>query len=476
MQPEFTLMALSGPLQTALSIIGALIGLGIVVFVHELGHLISARRSGITVEAFSIGFGPILWHREKNGIDYRLSAIFFGGYCKLAGMEGKDDVPAHEIPGGFFAAKPAPRSLCAFSGAGMNFLFALLVFTLLWATGRVVDKADLSTTVGYVEPGLAAERAGILPGDKITRINDKPMREWKNIVYAVAFSSADTITIQLERAGEQKTIHIAPEIDKDLGARRIGIAPEMPVIVHAAAKNSIAEKIGLDKDDRIVAVVAAEEAIPIYHVITFKQTLKDNIGDTVTLNVLRHGAEMNIDVVVPQPEQKEKFPRLGFAIGFEEAVKRIDPITTSTEVIQTVYYTLRGLFTGSVKAKGLAGPVGIVNIIKLSLLSHWTIFIYMLGFISLNLGIVNLLPIPVFDGGHIFFSLSEAVTKKRVPEKVMSIVSNFFAVLIIVFFLYVTFNDIMRLRPRKDKNQAVREETLDAPDTETAPDAVTEQD
>jgi regulator of sigma E protease len=477
MYPEF-LLATSRIMEilmhTVLPIIGAIVGLGIIVFVHELGHLVTAIRGGITVEAFSIGFGPILWHKEKNGIDYRLSLIFFGGYCKLAGMEGKEGVPIHEIPGGFFTAKPGPRALCAVAGAGMNLIFALLVFTLLWGTGRVVDKSELSTTIGYIGPDSVAAESGLQVGDTLRKIDDKEIGEFQDIMQAVAFSEEDTITILFERDGQEKTIQAVTKIDKELGARLLGIRPEQPVLVRKVLKDSEAEKIGLQKGDKITSVNIGSTTNPIYYIGTFREVLKENIGGQISLEILRSGETIYQNAVVPEPEEESGYPALGFELDFEKGTKRVDPLTASWETLDMVYRTLRGLIvTKHVKAKGLVGPVGIINIIRLYLVSHWTRFLYMLAFISFNLAIVNLLPIPVFDGGHILFSLAEAVTKKRVPEKVMTIVSNAFAAVIIAFFLYVTFNDIMRFIPKKADKEPVKQEAVDAADTDTISDTVT---
>ena len=478
MYPDFLLLATSRIMEiltyTVLPIIGAIVGLGVIVFVHELGHLVTAIRGGITVEAFSIGFGPILWHKEKNGIDYRLSLIFFGGYCKLAGMEGKEGVPIHEIPGGFFTARPGPRALCAVAGAGMNLIFALLVFTLLWGTGRVVDKSELSTTIGYIEPGSVAAESGLQVGDILRKIDDKKIVEFQDILQAVAFSDEDTITILFERDGQEKTITAVTRMDKELGARLLGIRPEQPVLVLKVLKNTEAEKIGLQKGDRITAVITDTATSPIYFIGTFREILKENTGRQIRLEILRNNETIYKNAVVPKPEKESEFPALGFELDFEKGIKRVDPLTASWETLDMVYRTLRGLIvTKHVKAKGLVGPVGIINIIRMYLVSHWTRFLYMLAFISFNLAIVNLLPIPVFDGGHILFSLAEAITKKRVPEKVMTIVSNVFAAVIIAFFLYVTFNDIMRFIPKKSEQAAVKQEPIDTADTETISDTVT---
>jgi len=441
----YILLGMNSVLQTGLLIIGALLGLGVVVFVHELGHFITARRTGITVEVFSIGFGPRIWHKEVNGVDYRICAIFFGGYVKLAGMTGEDDVPAHKVPGGFFAAKPGKRSLTAFAGAGMNLIFAFLVFTLLWGTGKVVDKSELSTVVGIVEPDSRAAEAGITPGDKLIRIDGREIKEWKDVLLAVAFSKDEVIPIIFQRDAKEMSAEFRPKIDKDMGARIIDIVQERPVIVNRVTRNTIAEKSGLQKDDRITAVVVGDETTPIHHIYTFREKLKKYIGHKISVRVLRDGESVTLSAVVPEPKKGDEYPMLGFELGFEKVLTRTDPLTASWEVIEMVYKTLSSLFKGSVKAKALAGPVGIINIIGLYLLSHWTRFLHMLAFISFNLAIVNLLPIPVLDGGHILFSLVEAVRKKPASEKVMNVVTNVFAGLIILFFLYVTSNDIMRM-------------------------------
>lgn len=514
-----------GLLKIALMVLAGTFALSVVVVVHELGHFIIARKAGVKVEAFSIGFGPKIWGVKKGETEYRISLLLFGGYVKMKGMEGEGGKEPHEIKGGFFAATPGRRALIAFVGPAMNVFLALAVFTLLWFTGTKVPQGVLTTTIGYIEEGSPTSKAGLIPGDTILEINGEAVHEWKDVMGAVAFSPANAVDLTIRQNGEILNKRVFVEPDKEVGYRHLRIYPRMDILVSeiAEGKDYPAKQLGLKKGD-ILRALAGQR---LYHIDQFREILRKNIGKEVDLVVRRETGqprEMTFPFTVPPPEegiavksvksgsvarqaglrngdvivaaadqkicaisalkkvlnenvgkkiklevQREKrpaasgkpqapagngllgahleegFPVLGFAPGVVYGVRKEGPFFATYSAIKNVVLTLKGLMTRTVSTKGISGPVGIVGMIARSISISFTTFLYFIGFLSANFAVINLLPIPIVDGGHIMFCAIEKVRRKPIRQRTMTALINTFFILILAFFLFVTRNDIVRL-------------------------------
>ena len=427
-------------------IVAAIVALGVVVFVHEWGHFMAGRRVGIRAEAFSIGFGPIVWRKRVGETEYRLSAILFGGYVKFAGMEGTADKTPQEIERGFFAVSPARRILAAFSGPFMNAVMAFALFLLLWGTGRKVHESEATTVIGGVQEASAAERAGLLPGDRIISISGREVGRWLDVVMSIRLGG-DPLEIELERDGQTMRLEVKPDYKRKVP--EVGIEPAYQTIVHAVVESSEAERMGLRKRDVLLKLNGKR----VHNAESWPRSLPKHAGGPIEITVEREGRELVLSGTMPLGE-KDKPPILGFNPAAARVFMTIKetPIEASAYCFSMIGRTLKGLVTRRVRAKELAGPVGIVTAIVLYLSTSFTSFLWLAAFISLNLAIINLLPIPVVDGGHIMFSLIEAVRRKPVREKTLAIITNTFAALIILFFAYVTFHDVMRLIPSRGKD------------------------
>lgn len=541
-----------GVLKIVLMVFCAIVALGVVVIIHELGHFITARKAGVKVEAFSIGFGPKIWGVKKGGIDYRISLILFGGYVKMKGMEAEGGKEPHEIEGGFFAAKPGRRAFISFAGPAMNVLLALAVFTLLWFTGTKVPQGVLTTTIGYVEEGSPAENEGLVPGDAILKVNGQAVKDWKDIMGAVAFSpTSKPVHLTIERGGAILSKRVAVKSDKEVGYRHLRIYPRMDLVVSELKEGKdylgedfLAKELGLRKGDTLRSLAGQR----LYHIDQFREILRKNIGKQVDLLVYRETSsppELTFPFRVPAPgigvkfvrkgslAQKiglrsgdlivaaagqkissvsafeeilnknagkriklkvlpgkhlsaagnseetpkdkilgaaleEGFPVLGFAPGVLYGVKREGPLTATYSAIKNVVLTLKGLMTRRVSTKGISGPVGIVGMIAKSISISFTTFLYFIGFLSANFAVINLLPIPIVDGGHIMFCAIEKVRRKPIRQKTMTALINVFFVLIIGFFLFVTRNDVLRFfegRTEKVERKETEELWLDVPES-----------
>jgi len=483
--------------QIIFTVLGVLIGFGALVFVHELGHFLLAKKVGIRVEAFAFGFGPKIIGVKSGETEYRLNWIPFGGYVKLAGMEGEEGKDPHEIEGGFYAASPGHRSICIVGGALFNIIFAIFLFTILWFTGISLPKQSLSTTIGSFEEGMPGEESsrqenGLRLGDNIVSINGNKIEKWNDVIKAVAFANTDEFTFIVLRDAVEKEIQIRSREDDELGAYRIGIGPASEILVHDVTEGSLAEEIGLKKGDEILRTAGED----VFSLLYFKKILAANIDKEIEIVVLRGDEEVPLKLTVPKPAQffeiefvlplgytevkfkypseeyreAHKYPILGFRpspLGKLTTVYR-SPAHSVKETINMVYSTLSRLFAFGqrvkVKPKALSGPVGIFNFIRMSMMVSLTYYVWFIAFLSMNLGIVNILPIPVLDGGHIVFAGIERIRKRPLPERIMATITNVFVVLIISFFLYVTWHDVKRtfLPPEHAKRSIEqREDTED---------------
>jgi regulator of sigma E protease len=436
-----------------IAVLGILIGFGALVFVHELGHFIVAKLVGIKVEAFALGFGPKIIGRKRGDTEYRINWIPFGGYVKLAGMEGEEGKKAQEIEGGFYAVKPFRRSLAIAAGAIFNFLFALLIFTILWFTGKSVPEDVYTTTIGSFKEGSSAANSDLKIGDKILAIDGKGVREWNDVIKAVAFANKDTFILKVLRDDSEMDITVKSKLDEEVGAYQIGIERSVKLIVGAVMQGSAAEKMGMKAGDEIESVAGE----PIHNLDEFKVKLKKHINTQTEISIKREKEQVALSVIVPEPQTGQEFPILGFAPDIKLIKVYDSPLTSIKDTAEMIYLTLKRLLAfGSayrIKSSALAGPVGIMSFIRSSMLVSFSFYVWFIAFLSLNLCIVNLLPIPVMDGGHIMFAAIEGARKKPLNEKVMATITNVFVVLIIAFFLYVTMNDFLRITGLKSKKK-----------------------
>lgn len=420
-----------------IAIITAVIAINMLVLAHEFGHFIVARRSGIKVEIFSIGFGPRIFSFNLKGTEYRISLFLFGGYVKFLGDEIDDY--AKKVPGGFYSASPFSRILVCVAGGFFNVILACILYTVIFFNGKPVTEDFLNTVVGGVKKYSVAEKTGILPGDKIIKVNSKPVKTWEELVYSIAFSSGNEIVLEIERGGEVITKIAQMTPDKETGVKMLGIYGRETIVVGSVLKDSPAEKSGLKADDRIIGINGEK----VYRLEPLIQTIRNNEGKEVILDIIRDGKEMQIKTV-PQKLHGEDYAAIGFVPTAAWTVIYPKPWDQLRDDIVRTWWTLKGLVTRKIPLKAVSGPVGIVGIIGLSMQVGWIPLLAIIALISLNLGIVNLLPIPVLDGGHIMFNIIEMIRKKPLSIRTIEKIQNVFTGLLIFLALYITYNDILK--------------------------------
>lgn len=598
----------------------AILGLGFLVFIHELGHYWVARRKGMRVEAFAIGFGKPVFTWERDGVKWHICMLPFGGYVKIAGMQREGSLEPYEIRDGFYGKKPMDRIWVAIAGPLVNIVFALVVFAVLWVSGgRDKQFFDFTHRIGWVDPQSALYANGVRPGDLIEKYDGKPFTGIKDLLVS-ALMKGETTRIEgikvdyltgkksrfdytlktyssSELIGKEKLntigvlspasylIYQGPTLLPGSPMQGSGIEPKdrilwadgevlfshqqlssltnepsafltvkrgdqvfqtkVPRIKVADLKMSLPEKGELDdwqheatlkgpladlyfipynlsptldvesrlrfideidqkkafevcercpfftpmeEGDQILAVDGTQVHSP-HELLSQLQTRKvlvivdrdpkleekvlwtkadEQFDDFSSKNLQAIVSTIGTDhpvtdagdlhllkPVLPKPLSEisktaldEKMGQrlvLGIPLADREVRYNPPPLAQFTEVLRDTYHTLKSLFSGAANPKYVAGPVGIVQIVHHSWMLGVKEALFWMALISLNLGIVNLLPLPVLDGGHILFSIIEMFTKRPLRSRTMEKLIIPFVVLIIGFFIFVTYHDITRL-------------------------------
>ena len=423
-----------------MTLIYFLIVIGILVFVHELGHFIMAKRAGVRVEKFSLGMGPKLFGFKKGDTEYIVSALPLGGYVKMAG-ENPDEEPTGAADE--FQSKTVwQRAKIAATGPLTNILLAFLVMPLVFMVGTYSEGP---AKVGFVEKGSPAERAGFMAGDVIDKINNRDISDWTKALTLIAVNPETNIEVVVVRQGEKKTLALRPDTATEFKIGTSGLVPDLPAEIGKLKAGFPAELAGVMVNDKILSV----DGQTIYHWNQFSALVRDSKGRKLTLTIERGGTRME-KAVTPkedggryvigvEPVMRLVFKKHGFfesiRLGFDKTLEAID----------LTFITLKKLVTFNLSIKTLGGPVMIAQMSGQAAAAGLSAFLSLLAIISISLGILNLLPIPVLDGGLLLFLVIEWVRKKPLSRKVMEVSQSIGAGLLITLIAVVSYNDVVRM-------------------------------
>lgn len=445
-----------------LLILGVLFIFNMIIVVHELGHFLAARWRGLVVEEFGVWFGKPIWRKKFNGVWYSFGTIPFGGFVKLPqlapmkSIEGESETPTEELP----PIKPIDKIITAFAGPLFSFLLALVLACFIWKAGRPYRFEDRTTIVGAVTPGGPADKAGIKPGDKIIAIDGKPVKYFTapitdSVIWAIVTSENPTIHFDLERDGKRFAVDSGWTREETPAWRRkalrkVLIGPLILAEVGHIDPGGPAEKAGLQKGDMIKAV----NGTPILGLHDLLKIVEKNPTAPVKFAIDRSGQTFDITLTPEAGKDAEDGP----VYGFEWGSVRWDYPTPMQQVVQSVRSIVDMLKTArspksDVKAQHFSGPVGIMNLYRMILESekplHFAIAFSV--FFNVNLALINLLPLPILDGGHIMFGVIEMIRRRPIRSiKVLEIMETACTLLILGFILYVTWYDIGEFFHKKD--------------------------
>jgi regulator of sigma E protease len=419
--------------------------LGVLIFVHELGHFLMARRIGVRVLTFSLGFGPKLLTIRRGDTEYCLSAIPLGGYVKMAGENPEDNRTGADDE--FLSKTKWQRFQVLVMGPIMNLALALIVMTLVYYQGAPVPAHEnYPVVVGSFNDNSVAQAAGLEVGDRISALDGKPVATWKDFWMAIAPKADREVTLRIERGGTTIEKRLTPIGQSKYEIGDIGVVPVInPEVVELNA-NEAAEAAGLQRGDVIIG--ADGEQNPRYERVV--EIIKAHPERSFVLDVRRDGRVIKINVT---PRTVDGVARVGAYFSSYE-VDQADPgvlqaiklsAAQNWEWTRLIMTTLKGLFTRETPVKQLMGPIGIAELSGTAAEQGWLKLFTMMAMISLNLGLLNLMPIPVLDGGHILILLLEGVSRRdfsmQVKEKMLLV--GF--VLLLTLMVTVIYNDLTRV-------------------------------
>jgi len=443
----------------------------LLIVVHELGHFLTARWRGLYIEGFGVWFGKPLWKKTIGGVQYSLGSLPFGGFVKLPQLapmdmiEGKADLDRAALP----KISALDKIIVAIAGPLFSVLLALVFACIVWAVGHPVSESDLTTVIGYVQKDSSAAKAGLQPGDKILEVDGRPVTRFfgmnDSVVWNVVRSENASIPFKIERSGKSMTIDVVPMIAETSGWRRkstrqVGIQPAVTPLVDGVEKDSPAEKAGVKKDD----VVTAVNGTPIYNALSLVDEIEKHPTDELTLDVRRGSEKLSLKMrPMPMESQGVTKARIGiqWETGGQLSLSHPDPVEQVYNSITSTLQTIGAVASpkSDVKLQHMSGPVMIVRIYYMLFEGDngWKLALWFSVILNVNLAILNMLPIPVLDGGHIVLALIEGVRRKPVNMKILEWVQTACATLIIGYMLYISFFDIGDLFGKGDRKTPAKQ-------------------
>ncbi len=419
-----------------------LLVLGVLVFVHELGHFLMARRLGVRVLTFSLGFGPKLLKFRRGDTQYAVSAIPLGGYVKMAGENPDEDLTGR--PDEFMSRSKWERFLVYIAGPAMNLLLAFVVMTFVLYHGADVPAYESEPVViGRVIADSPAARAGLLRGDRIIEIDDREIPTWEAYSIAILPKAGRQVKVIALRSGERREFDVTPIGKTKYEIGDIGVQPLVHPQIAAVTAGEPAAAAGLKRGDVILAV---EGLADIQNDELVKQ-IRARDGQPMKFTI-RRGAAIHQIIVTPAARkigvQLTPFEMRTIEPGPMQAV--VMSAQRNWDWTKLIFQTLAGLFTRETSVKQLMGPVGIAELSGGAAELGWLPLLNLMAMISLNLGLLNLMPIPVLDGGHIAIMAMEGVARRdfsmRAKERLL--LAGF--VVLMALMVTVIYNDLTRVQ------------------------------
>jgi regulator of sigma E protease len=440
----------------------------LLIFVHELGHFLAARWRGLKIDRFAIWFGKPIWKAKINGVEYALGTIPAGGYVSLPQMATMETIEGK----GESSGKPLPpisaldKIIVAFAGPLFSFLLALAFAVIVMTVGRPVSETETTTTIGYVVKGGPADTVGLKPGDRILEVDHHPVSKFAgmgdSVMWRIVRSEGETIQVKVARGNEILEFFPKPSKERTKiwerkSLRKLQIAPAQQLVVGDMATNSPALSAGLRPGDHILAM----DGTKLFSFGTLEDYAEDHPTNTLHLDCLRNGQAVEVavrpEVPINSPDGKASLGILNWedkiSLRYPNAIEQVDAS------VQAMFETFGALFArhSDIKPQHLGGAVKILDVYYrlFNAEQGWRLALWFSVLMNVNLALLNLLPIPVLDGGHILLALVEAVRRKPVSARILNMVQTSCAVVIIGFMLYIAFYDVQDLPWKRSKEKPV---------------------
>ena len=440
-----------------MTILAAVVVLGILVFIHELGHFLVAKRSGVGVLKFSLGFGPKVVGVTRGETEYLISALPLGGYVKMIGEDPGDESPEAADPQRSFSKKSVgTRARIILAGPLANLLFPIAIF---WGVFTFAGQPYFLPIVGTPEANSPAAQAGLAAGDHVKALDGQPIDRWDEIEAAVATSSGRKLTLTVVRDGRTFDVSIEPRAVKtpDLFGQEIetwdlGLHPLLSTKIGQVLPGHVAQQAGLKSGDRIVAL----DGTPVAEWEQLAKAIHGSPAKSIRLTVEREGRRFDVAVVPRSTRQRgetgeEEIGLIGIGPAPESYYRRLNPLSAfvagakkTADLSVLIIQGFVKLLEAKISPKTIGGPILILQmggeVAQRGLLD----LLSFTALLSVNLAILNLLPIPILDGGHLLFSLIEWFRGKPVSLRKREIAQQVGMVLLIGLMVFAFYNDILR--------------------------------
>ena len=414
---------------------------GLTIFVHELGHFLVARRCGMVVDVFAIGFGPALWSRKIGGVVYKICLLPLGGYVALPQMDPSGGQGGDREKRVLPHISPIRKIAVALAGVTGNMILAILLAYVVFYGGKSFAP-PANSLIGYVETNSGAYAAGLRIGDELRALNGEAIRNWDDVLLTTALHAGAAVTADVRRADGIVTNLVLPT-ETFMGNHYLpGLSPMTYCVVLRVVADSAAAAAGLQAADRIttfdsVTVMSRE------HLIELVGRRAEQATD---IRILRDGQALDLSVT-PHMDPVVKRARMGVEFNTLDVKPPWEQIESHASMI---FRILRALVTpkqAKSAASGIGGPVAILTGFWYSVQASIILALWFTVMLNVNLAVLNLLPIPVLDGGHIMLSLWEMITRKPVSPRIVTAVWNGCAMVLIGLFLLLTYRDFKRIIP-----------------------------
>jgi regulator of sigma E protease len=434
--------ALTHTLQTLLAFAFAL---GVIIVVHEAGHLLMAKAFGVRVLTFSVGFGKRLWGFRRGETEYQVSAVPLGGYVRLGGETDESLDPSDERA---FLNKPRwQRVLVYLAGPAANILLAILVFAIVFMVGiEVMNLPDLPPLVSGVEQGTSAAQAGLQRGDLILTAKGRPTDNWQDVALELMGSPGRPVPLTVRRGGQTLNATVTPKrVPKYEVGDFAGLVPSIRPQVIELVPGQPAEAAGFRPGDEIRAV----DGRPVMDGQAFIDAISPRAGQRIEVEVMRDGQPLRLAVT---PRNDGGTGRVGLKIGFYQRFGFSRAFVEGTryvgQTVDQIFQILGKIFTRQLSAKGaLAGPLEIAKQSGDAARMGFKYLLQLMGFISVSIAVMNLMPIPILDGGQIFILMIEGVIRRDLSIRLKEIVSQVGFVMILLLMFVVIWFDLMKSLP-----------------------------
>jgi regulator of sigma E protease len=438
-----------------------LVVLGVLVAFHELGHFLAARWVGVKVLKFSLGFGPKIFGRKMGETEYLLSAVPLGGYVKLFGEDEAEATTQEDRKRSFAHQGLWGKVLIVAAGPGFNFILAYFIFAGWLATGSplfVPTFQDLTPDIEAMVPGSPADAAGIQIGDRVSRVNGRDISTRTELFDAVAKSNGQALTLEIKRGEQVKILTVTPttapgpQASPQEPGYYLGVE-ETPPLVTSVMQSSPAAKAGLQAGDHVVNI----EGQTIHTWSQMTGIVKENPNRQLQVEVLREGHRVSLSVT-PSAEkttvngQSVEIGKIGISGPGRSIMRSSTPLLSLYDGLGATWgwteLTAIGLYkmvVGDISSKNIGGPLTIANISGEAAAQGASSVVFLIAILSINLGVLNLLPIPILDGGHLLFFLIEGILRKPLGERQREIAQQAGLVLLVGVMIFAFWNDLERI-------------------------------